>query len=118
MEALETKTWVVFGPQVTVDHVPEILARIGPLTNLDAIPPALAAMSERHPDRRDEFAADLHALLPEAIVIDPQDLICADGPCQFADGPTSYYFDHIHHTAAATPLLAQRLAPLLPDLMP
>ena len=113
-----TDAFVVFGPQVTVENVPPILERIGPLTSLSAIPPAFSAMTEQAPEARDRFASDLAELLPSAHIVDPERLVCPDGVCQFYEGVDSYYFDPIHHTAAATPVLARRIAQDLKGILP
>ncbi len=111
--APRTGRMVLFGPQITVDDVPPILTRIGPATALDRIPAEFPRMTEIRAEDRDRFAADLKAALPDLTIVDPEDLLCYDEACPLHSGTVSYYFDPIHHTAAATPLLSQGIARVL-----
>lgn len=113
--APKTDRMMIFGPQLTVENVPPILTRIGPLTDLSAIPGALPAMQEIRADERAEFARDLKALVPSVAVVDPKTLLCPRDICRFHDGADSYFFDPIHHTAVATPVLADRISAILRD---
>ncbi len=108
---------VLFGPQITVDEVPPILTRIGPVTPLDRIPAEFDRMTETRAEDRDSFAADLKTALPDLTIVDPEDLLCTGDTCPLHDGTVSYYFDPIHHTAAATPLLSQGIARVLAPVL-
>ncbi len=108
---------VVFGPQVTVENVPEILSRIGPVTDIAAIPPTYSVMTARDAAARERFAAALAELLPGAKVVDPGRIVCPGGVCRFSDGAMSWYLDPIHHTAAATPMLTGALLPELAGVL-
>lgn len=107
---------LVVGPQVAASNVSPLLARIGPLSPVSTIRSRLADMRDDTSVIRGPIVDGMHELVgrfPNARLIDPRDIVCATGKCLFAENGYSYYLDEIHHTAAATAFLRDRLEGLL-----
>jgi len=102
----QSRNIVIIGPPLTIEGVPEMLERIGPITDLEHIPAMLTQMTETGAALRDRGEQQLRAIAGDSLVIDPRALICSEGKCRLHDRRLSYYLDSIHFTAAMTPILA------------
>jgi len=109
---LRAKKLVFIGPPIEVANVNPVLARIGPLTNIAAIPAQFDLMKELASENRDTIGSGFRELvneLPNALYIDPRSLLCSGQACHFSNGIYSYYLDGLHNTTAATPILESGL---------
>ncbi|MBE3640527.1 acyltransferase family protein [Mangrovicoccus algicola] len=107
---------ILFGPQYNAAGVPPLLERIGPFAPLEAAAEGVARIRHAEAPARAEILAGLRAMEAGRTglrVIDPQALLCDGAECRFHEGGVSYFMDPVHHTAAATPMLAARLEALL-----
>ena len=109
---------VVIGPQVVAEGVNPMLRRIGPMTDPETVTGTFAALRPGPSETRDQLAAEMADYFAArsreestpTTYIDPRDLVCPDGACAFRQDGRSLYMDEIHHSAAATPMLRDRLA--------
>jgi peptidoglycan/LPS O-acetylase OafA/YrhL len=103
---------VVIGPAVAVSEVNPVLTRIGPLTNITAIPRSFSAMQLSSIAQMDSTRTTIRTLVSNnehGLYIEPAQIICPNGYCQLWCDKYSYFLDELHNTAAATPLLRQGL---------
>ena len=100
---------VIIGPPLSIKGVSPVLGRVGPITDIQRIPPTLSNMTEINREERDRFVKELRVISERALVIDPRAIICPQGTCRFHDAQMSYFMDGIHFTAAMTPLLVLHL---------
>jgi hypothetical protein len=106
------KRIVLIGPPITVSNVQSILTRIGPLTNIAAIPQHFSDMRELSSARRDTMDGklrDLAAHKPGVLYVDPRAIICMGGKCRLWQGRYSFFMDGVHYAAAATEMLRKGL---------
>lgn len=107
-----SKQVVVIGPAATVSNVNSVLARIGPLTDVAAIPRTFGAMRQSSTAETEVMSRSIRAIVSREggdLYIDPRQIVCAGGQCRLWSGKYSYYLDELHYTAAATRMLREGL---------
>lgn len=98
--------FVIFGPPLAIEGIPDTLDRIGLLTDTQRIRASLTQMKEVHPEEHDRLEEILRAIAGNALVIDPRTIVCPNGVCRLHNNQFSYFADSIHFTVAMTPIIA------------